>query len=95
MSQATIDGNITAKGYQQVTSLSSAASLTVATGAKIALIQAETQDVRWRDDGTAPTTSVGNILFAGQDIWYTGDLTAIKFIEVNATAKSNVAYYAN
>ncbi len=43
------------KGYQQITDLSSAVSLTVPNGANYAIIEAETQSVRWRDDGTAPT----------------------------------------
>ena len=42
-------------GYQQITSLSSATGLTVPQGATLALIVPETQNVRWRDDGTNPT----------------------------------------
>ena len=82
--------------YEQITSLSAAKGLTAATydGATYAVIQAETQDVRWRDDGTAPTTSVGMLLSAGQQIAYYGDLSAIKFIEVTASAKLNVSYYS-
>lgn len=80
-------------GYQQITSLSAAAGLTVPPGATRALIQAETQNVRWRDDGTNPTTTVGMTLAAGTSIYYLGDLTAIKFIEVAASAKLNIVYY--
>lgn len=89
-------------GYQQITSLSSAASLTVpqkdVTGqngsARAALIQTESQAVRWRDDGTAPTASVGMRLLVGENLWYDGDLNKIKFIEETASAKLNVSYYA-
>lgn len=86
-------------GYQQITSLSSAAGLTlpvdIATGAnpRIALIQAESQAVRWRDDGTAPTGTVGMRLAPGDFIEYDGDLNKIKFIEEAASAKLNVSYY--
>ena len=59
----------------------------------VALIQAEDQNVRWRDDGTDPTASVGMLLEAGKDMLYTGDLGAIKFIEEAASAKLNVSYY--
>lgn len=86
-------GVLVPKGYQQVTSISSAAGLTVPTGAVIALIQPETQSVRWRDDGTNPTTSVGMVIAAGETLAYTGNLGAFKVIEVTGTAKLNVSYY--
>jgi hypothetical protein len=89
-------------GYQQITSLSSSTGLTVPTtdsgGNKqqptFALIIAETQGVRWRDDGTAPTASVGMPLLVGVPLQYDGDLTKIKFIEQVASAKLNISYYA-
>ena len=82
-------------GYQQITSLSSAASLTVPSGATYAVIQCETQNVRWRDDGTAPTASVGMKLTVAPDLLiYDGALKTIKFIEEAASAKLNVSYYA-
>lgn len=89
-------------GYQQITSLSAAAGLTVPTvdknGSKqqptFALIIAEGKDVRWRDDGTAPTASVGMPLAVGVPLQYDGDLTNIKFIETAASAKLNISYYA-
>lgn len=89
-------------GYQQITSLSSATGLTVpqtdlnglACKPSIALIVAETQGVRWRDDGPAPTASVGMPLAAGVTLQYDGDLSVIKFIEQTASAKLNVTYYA-
>jgi hypothetical protein len=81
-------------GYQQITSLSSAAGLTVPQGATLALIVPETQNVRWRDDGTDPTASVGMPIFVGASLSYDGDFNKIKFIEVTASAKLNVSYYA-
>jgi hypothetical protein len=89
-------------GYQQLATLTSATGLTVPardplTGmdmkANFALIVAETQDVRWRDDGTDPTASVGMLLKAGVIFQYDGDLKKIKFIESTASAKINVSYY--
>jgi hypothetical protein len=89
-------------GYQQLATLSSATGLTVPTRdpisgmdvkANFALIVAETQDVRWRDDGTAPTASVGMLLKAGTIFQYDGDLNKIQFIEVTGSAKVNVSYY--
>lgn len=81
-------------GYQQITSLSASTALTVPTGTTMALIVAETQAVRWRDDGTAPTTSVGMPLAVGTSLSYDGDLKAVRFIEQTASAKLNVSYYA-
>lgn len=81
-------------GYQQITSLSASTALTVPTGATMALIIAETQDVRWRDDGTAPTASVGMPLATGVSLSYDGDLRAIRFIQQTASATLNVCYYA-
>ena len=81
-------------GYQQITSLSASTALTVPVGATLALIVAETQAVRWRDDGTAPTASVGMPLATGTSLSYDGDLRAIRFIQQLASATLNVSYYA-
>jgi hypothetical protein len=81
-------------GYQQITSLSSAVSLTVPLGATRALIAPAAQSVRWRDDGVAPTASVGMPVAAGAYLSYDGDLSLIRFIETTASAELNVTYYA-
>ena len=81
-------------GYQQITSLSASTALTVPTGATMALIVADTQAVRWRDDGTAPTASVGMPLAIGVSLSYDGDLKAIRFIQQASSATLNVSYYA-
>lgn len=88
-------------GYQQITDLSSAAGLTVPAvtpeglnGKPVfALIIAEGAPVRWRDDKTAPTASVGMPLAIGVPLQYDGDLSKIKFIEQSASAKLNISYY--
>ena len=81
-------------GYQQITSLSASTALTVPTGATLAVIIPESQAVRWRDDGTAPTGSVGMPLAIATTLSYDGDLSRIRFIEQAASAKINVSYYA-
>jgi|TARA_R110000868_G_scaffold49434_4_gene159531 hypothetical protein len=91
----------TCLGYQQITDLSSAVGLTVPTLAPdgsnqkptFALIICETQGVRWRDDSTAPTASIGMPLAAGVPLQYDGDLNKIKFIQQTASAKLNISYY--
>jgi hypothetical protein len=89
------DRRLVPVNYEQLTSLGSAAGLTAAKYdiADFAIIQAQDQDVRWRDDGTDPTTTVGMVLAAGTWFTYTGDLSAIKIIETAASAKLNVSYY--
>ena len=91
-------------GYQQIVGLAASTALTVPTAnltgsaqatPKLALLQAESQNIRWRDDGTAPTASIGMILNAGADPYpFDGDLSKIRFIQVGATATLNVSYYS-
>ena len=81
-------------GYQQITVLSSAAGLSVPPGATSAVIVAETQAVRWRDDGTDPSATVGMPLAVDTALEYGGDLSAIRFFEQAAGAKLNVSYFA-
>ncbi len=88
-------------GYQQITGLNTVKSLTVPNltpdglNAKpvFALIIAESTGVRWRDDGTAPTSTVGMPLAVGVPLQYDGDLSKIQFIEQSASAKLNISYY--
>lgn len=89
-----IDGNLVPLGYEQITGLNTVKTLTVPADARVAIIQAETQNVRWRDDGTNPTAGVGMILVSNEAFLYTGNLDVIKFIEVAASAKLNVSYFA-
>jgi hypothetical protein len=89
-------------GYQQITSLSSAQTLTVPPRTPdgsnnkpvFALIVAEGAPVRWRDDGTAPTATVGMPLAVGVPLQYDGNLQNIRFIEQSASAKLNISYYS-
>lgn len=89
----TIQGHLEPAGYQQITSLNIVKALTVPKYAKLVMIQAESQAVRWRDDGTNPSGTVGMVLAAGDTLVYTGKFAAIKFIEAAASAKLNVTYY--
>ena len=59
-----------------------------------ALIQCETQDVRWTDDPDVdPTASVGMLLKVNTVLEYSGDLGKLRFIQVAATAVLNVSFY--
>lgn len=92
MADMIVDGNVSPKGYQQITNLSASVGLTVPSDARLALIIPETQPVRWLEIGT-PTASVGMPQAVGQVLWYTGNLKSIRFIEQSASATLNVTYY--
>jgi len=92
-------------GYQQISAatLASATLLTVPNNssgmpAAYAVIQCEsstaTDSVRWRDDGTDPTASVGMTLGAGMELDYSGDVTKITFIVGAGSPKLNISYYS-
>jgi hypothetical protein len=49
--------------------------------------------VRWRDDGVAPSTSVGMPVAVGVPLQYDGDLTKIRFIQQSASGILNISYY--
>ena len=86
-------GAMLPKGYQQISGLAASTALTVPAGAAVAVIQALTQNVRYRDDGGVPTSAVGMRLTAGNDMLFAGSLTAVRFIQESATAELNVLYY--
>jgi hypothetical protein len=59
-----------------------------------ALIIAEGAPVRWRDDGVAPTASVGMPIAVGVPLQYDGDLSKIRFIQQSASGILNISYYS-
>lgn len=91
------DGPLIPRGYERVTNVSAAVGITRDTDDKkratLALIKAETQSVRWRDDGSNPTAAIGMLLDVGDEFWYSGDLAAIKFIETAASASLHISLY--
>ena len=69
-------------------------SIAIPADAIIALISAEGAGVRYRDDGVAPTATVGMPLAAGQEFQYgVTDFTQIQFIQQAVGAVLNVAFY--
>jgi hypothetical protein len=94
------DGTLTPlAGYQQLTVSNVAIALTVPVGARVCLIQNESvvaRVARWRDDGTNPTASTGMRLLGGNgELYYTGNLVALKFIrETGNDAVLNISYYS-
>lgn len=85
-------------GYCQLTSLGSSTLVSSCSGfpasATTAVIRTETQSVRWRDDGTAPTSSAGMLMLAADAPYvYTGAISKLRFIEVTSGAKLNILFY--
>lgn len=83
-------------GYFQFSVAGSTALPSIPTGAFEALIICEAQSVRWRDDGVAPTASIGMPLAIGQALPYMGtsaSLAAFRIIQTTASATCNVSYY--
>lgn len=93
-------------GYCQITSLNSAVALVTAScatgsvpaGATIAEICVETASVRYRDDGTAPTTTVGMPVVATATspncyAYAIIPMTAVQFIAVSGSPVVNVLFY--
>jgi hypothetical protein len=79
------------------TCTSSGASLTTVgppIGATSVLIQAEAQNIRFRDDGAAPTTAVGSLLISGTNPFlYNGTLKNIQFIDATAGGILDASFY--
>lgn len=88
-------------GYQAITAASgSASSLTVpaasasnALQANYAYIVVETVAIRYRDDGTPPTATVGTPVAAGSALEYDGDLGALQLIGQAGGGTQHVNYY--
>lgn len=85
-------------GYCQLTPLTSATLLSSCTGGiptrtAYALMCTDAVAVRWRDDGTAPTTTVSMPIAAGGCLGYSGSMSAIQFI-AGAAATLNISFYS-
>ena len=80
-------------GYQQIVGLASSTALTVPGGATYALISMEGAMARWRDDGVAPTGSIGMPINSGPVERFSGDLAALRFITTGGSATLNASFY--
>jgi hypothetical protein len=84
-------------GYQQLL-VNSAASLTIPAAcggaASLAVIKAEIAPLRFLDNGSAPTTTVGMpIAIADAPIHYEGTISALQFIAQTSGGIVDVAFY--
>lgn len=61
----------------------------------LAIIRVATQNVNWRDDGTAPTTTIGMPMTPTDPPFeYMGNILGIEFIAQTAGAVLSVSYYS-
>lgn len=66
----------------------------IPTGATMAFLQAEVANVRYRDDGGAPTAAIGNLVVSAiPGIYYTGTLTKLQFIAASGSPLLDIAFY--
>ena len=91
-------------GHQQIASPAASTALTIPTafnGREVkpnaVLMSASTQAIRWRADGGAPTSTVGHVLpnaltVGAPPLYYDGDLTALRFIQVTAGGLLDITY---
>ena len=76
-----------------VASTGSAVSLTVPVGATSAQITVSGANIRYADDGSTPSTSVGMPVYQASSWFYSGPLSAIKFYAQSGTATLDVLFY--
>lgn len=96
-----VNGLLPVTGTQRGLAISSATGLTVPTGAKAALIQAQGTNTTggvclfWQDDGTAPTGTAGQALAANTSIWVgASSIGKIELIAATgATCTATISYY--
>lgn len=89
--------NVVVLGYCQLSVttavLVSTCSGGIPGGATRAYVTPETAAIRWRDDGTAPTTTVGYPVAIGAQLIYYGNLPTLQVIAQSGTSTVNIAFY--
>lgn len=85
-------------GYCQLTSIDASTLIStcaggIPTGTNYALLVPEAQAIRYRDDGVAPTATVGFPVPAASVFLYAGTMTAVRVISQVAGAKLNILFY--
>lgn len=58
-----------------------------------AIVQVQGGNIRWKDDGVAPTATVGLTLVQGQELDYIGDATMLQMISSSGTPIVDVCVY--
>ena len=80
-------------GYSRQVNIVTAKGLDLHPDCRAVVLHAEKGDIRWRDDGANPTSSVGMRIKKGNSLIYMGELQAFKFIGAHQAAILNITYY--
>ena len=97
------DTPLAPRGYQQLTGLTVVKTLVmpaVPAGAgagvrvRVVLLKTEGAAVRWRDDDVDPTSANGMLIDVGDEFWYPGKVSKLRFIEAAPTAVLHASLYA-
>lgn len=80
-------------GYEKITSLSSSVGLSLPIKGNYILVDIEGENVRYKGDGTDPTSTDGGLLLKNAQYEYGSNLNNLKFIEVTAGASINVSFF--
>lgn len=86
-------------GYCQLTSVASSTLVSSCSGGIPALsawavICVDTAAIRWRDDGVAPSTTVGMPIAAGQCFNYSGTFATLRVIAQSGSPVVNISFYS-
>lgn len=91
--------SLSALGQGQLTSLGSAVAVStvsggIPAGTQKVLLEPEAQNVRYRDDGTDPTSGVGILMVANTVYEFdVAQIPRMKVIETTGSAKLNISFY--
>lgn len=80
-------------GYGQNATLTTVSALPTIPGSSVTALVIPRGAIRWRDDGTNPTASVGMYLAADQPLSYQGSLAAFRMVAVTGSVEVNVSFY--
>jgi hypothetical protein len=86
-----------ALGYvqQSVTVAAALSSQPAGNAAGKVAIRTETNNIRFRDDGTNPTTAVGMLILTTDPLFiYDGEISKLVIIATAGTATVSLAYYS-
>lgn len=83
-------------GYVQVAlTVGQPYTISPPTGSRMVLIKPEGADMRYRDDGTAPTASIGMPVADGESLLYDVKLTQLQLTAQDAGCICNLSYYGD
>lgn len=97
--ERTATGFIAPLGYCQLTSVASSTLVSSCSGGipartAWAIICIDTNAIRWRDDGVAPTAAVGMPITAGQCFYYSGTFATLRVIAQTGSPVVNISFYS-